>query len=967
MSRPDPTMRFIGVPADSDPLTLLGLDPSSCSGPVVDAALVSRLARIYDHPDGRSSMAEAARATLRDAASRLKDPDQWQDIQVEHASRREETPAEVPIPSTSATPPSAASVELTTIQVQLMQVLASCGGWNAVSRSRLASIGAMHGLSPLEMVDELRGLTSVVRLSALPAAATRPAWRGSSSQRAMEPGFVERVVGQYAPELRASDNRSLIKLCFLFGGLGILALLLMLRLLLVDTTGGVQQAGTLELKQSRDAMDMVAGESGGGSVNQVPLAPFTSTLVLPLKPLPAEVLDDVDASSETIQTLYSLSRHAVGMEDIDRRMKEEWERAIDVASTGWFGADPTTAKNMRKAMAGVLEVTGSNPRLAGPLLGALAPPSPGVTAEPLSIPRGAWQCGMTSALVGIDTISPAARSLATQYVRASLGRQAIPDTFNDGVLVWLSACIPSLVESLDVRATAAEAWKLWFRCLAVIDDGPGREAILLKAARQLLETQADLSRPEVPQMVLGRLLVELDWDKSAGVRSAVLGWFVDPAISSTDLWVLGSSLATIEQTPWYERRFVVAPDADLPMRRRIQARLAQAWPRPTAIVGMPGRGIPEGFDPQLAETWLSLLKQARAVDRDRGTLPMLHRLLLERLLAEAADGLVTGHGGDTLSVLNELEGVLEQYDDLLDSDPRGFNRDVTSLGGRVDGQWARLYGVRARNRADKIDMMQELERHGGDDLGPIDADLLASEALTANIGVREAAHYLIETRYSLGPNMAQAMVDRLPQASATVDVTGLIESLTGAELPRPSATRWPIEARLAMVNHALALRLNESGQIDALSESLARSMRRESKGLGWAADPAGSPEASAHALTAAWQNHLETLQDGEPWPWGREWEDRHTARLMLSGDSLQRFLVEQIAMHELLVYWMKQVQPDATSMLDELQSDLVLKRDRAVHVVEQMLLTETAVVELWSIRIRFILSQLQQGGRGGGT
>ena len=346
---------------------------------------------------------------------------------------------------------------------------------------------------------------------------------------------------------------------------------------------------------------------------------------------------------------------------------------------------------------------------------------------------------------------------------------------------------------------------------------------------------------------------------------------------------------------------------------------------------------------------------------------MLHRLLLERLLAEAADTLVTGQGSGTLSVLNQLEGVLDQYEEMLDTEPGGSRRSGVAFGGRIYGQWARLYVIRARTRADKIDMMRELELQSGDDLGPIDADLLASEALTASLGVREAAHYLIETRFSLGPNMAQALVDRLPQASTTVDVTGLIESLTGAELPRPSAARWGIEARLALVNHALSLRLNETGQIDALSESLARSMRRESEGLGWAADPAGSPEVSAHALVAAWQNHLETIQDGEPWQWGRDWQDRRAARLRLSSDALQRFLVEQIALHELLSYWMQQVQPDAASLVEELHEDLVLRRDRAVHVLEQMLLTETAVVDLWSIRIRSILAQLLEDGRGGGT
>ena len=85
MSSQDPTLRFIGVHSDSGPLGLLGLAPDACSGPIVDAALVSRLARIYDHPDGRSRMGEEARDILREAARLLKDDGYRARIPQEHA------------------------------------------------------------------------------------------------------------------------------------------------------------------------------------------------------------------------------------------------------------------------------------------------------------------------------------------------------------------------------------------------------------------------------------------------------------------------------------------------------------------------------------------------------------------------------------------------------------------------------------------------------------------------------------------------------------------------------------------------------------------------------------------------------------------------------------------------------------------------------------------------------------------
>ena len=61
MSRVDPVLRFIGVPSRSDELDLLGIDPAYVSKAGIEAALASRLALVYDHPDGRSADADAVR------------------------------------------------------------------------------------------------------------------------------------------------------------------------------------------------------------------------------------------------------------------------------------------------------------------------------------------------------------------------------------------------------------------------------------------------------------------------------------------------------------------------------------------------------------------------------------------------------------------------------------------------------------------------------------------------------------------------------------------------------------------------------------------------------------------------------------------------------------------------------------------------------------------------------------------
>ena len=965
MSSQDPTLRFIGVHSDRGPLALLGLSPDACSGPIVDAALVSRLARIYDHPDGRSRMGEEAREMLREAARLLKDDGYRARIPQEHPGTDTTRPLTTPGPS-SVSPAEAAEVMvLDPLQRQLMQILASSGGWNAMARARLASVGAMHGVSESHLIEQLRELAARPVQSGLPPL-QRVHSHHDASRRAMEPGFVERVVVQYAPELRSGDRRSLLKLCILFGSIGALLVLLMYRLLFFS--GSTTAGSTGMASEASDRVVATVIESGPrspGGQGAAPLNAFSPAQFLPLTPLPGIVLDDVDASPGVMRSLEMLARRAVGMEALDPAFVEAWDAAARVSSSSWFAADDSTARALRRSVVDVIEVAGANPRLVGPLLGAIAPGAPKLVADPLAIPRGAWRYGMASVIAARSAVSPSGRLLASEFMRNALDVDVNHEDFEDAVGNWLAGCVPSMTEALVVRTDSQSAWRLWYLSVDSVRDPGIRNRTLLVALGAVLRTDTDLSRPGLPQMVLGRLLVGLDWSDHASLQRDVLGWFDDPDIGPTDVWVLASILASLPETSWFERSFVPPPDADMPMRRRMKDRAFAAWPRPDRRTELANMGVPEGFDPQLAGTWLELLQRTRAIDRTRGSVPMLKRVLMERLLAESANALVLHGGEGTLASLNDLEVVIEQLGDPGVGVPA--MRPGGGIQGRSDGQWARLYSLRGRTRDDKIDMFRELENQSGDDLGPIDADVLVREALSASLAVRQAAQYLIETRFSFGPNVAQAMVDRIPEARKSADVSNLVESVTGTELPRSNSARWPIEVRLALVNHALSLRLTSAGEIDSIAAAIAQSIRRESTRMGRLSEPGGSPEQAARALVAAWEDRIAVEAGDHDDGWRDAWRDRRSARSVLAGDALQRYLVEQISLHELLAHWINRIQPIDSSELDQARDELSLRRDRAVDVLEQMLLVESAIVDLWQMRIRHLLYILDEQGFGGGA
>ena len=57
----DPFAQFLGVNEPADALTLLGLTLAQCEPVQIEAALRDRLARVYQHPEGRSEQAEQVR------------------------------------------------------------------------------------------------------------------------------------------------------------------------------------------------------------------------------------------------------------------------------------------------------------------------------------------------------------------------------------------------------------------------------------------------------------------------------------------------------------------------------------------------------------------------------------------------------------------------------------------------------------------------------------------------------------------------------------------------------------------------------------------------------------------------------------------------------------------------------------------------------------------------------------------
>ncbi|MCH2149480.1 MAG: hypothetical protein MK095_08620 [Phycisphaerales bacterium] len=970
MSRVDPVLRFIGVPSRSDELDLLGIDPAYVSKAGIEAALASRLALVYDHPDGRSADADAVRKLLREAADVLLDEGARHAIIAAHSSAVADQIRANPAPEfVSHQPAQTASTHLLTpLQEQLLLVMASCGGWNATSRAQMASVAASNDLAPSELVGMIKELAQAMR-SGAQAAPRHNASSASVAARAMEPGFMERVIDQYAPELRQDDARSVVKLCLLFSGIGLLCLVLMARFLFPDLLSTVPSSEVVSVGAEAEVQsETIRGtfenmQSSGA--NSVPMTPFATPPVLRPRSMPPEVHDAVDASPETVRRLDAFARRLIGVRELDESMQQEWSDLIGTASTAWFLVDPVTSGAMRRSVQRVMESAGANPDMFQPLERAIAPMKPDAIRSPIDVAHGAWEAGMMNLLANAETTSPAARANAVRLLRASLGRDANPIGFDGAAANWLRLSVPGMVQRLEIEPAAVDQWSFWFDSLQALEPVPAVQSALIAGLEQLLQTDTDLSRQGPSQQVLARLLTELDWRTDLSVKRFVLGMFDDETIASSDLWVLTSLLANLDATTWYDRAAILDPEADALSRRRVRDRFASFWPSQHGGSLAEGDVVLESVDPVLAETWQAVKNSVRELSDIKGVPSGLKRLLMARLLQEGAVDLFMGNGQRVLAVLNEVETLVEEVQNGVSDSASSSGAGSNIPGGQIDGHWARNYGARSRNKSDKMDLLRALEVQSGDDLGPIDAAMLATETLTASSDLREAAGYLIERKFAQGPNVALALVDRFHEARRSMDVSQFIQAITGVELPRYNTASWPGEARLALVNHAMDLRLEEAMVIDALSARFAGSLLRESAALGRPGRSGSNAFEAAGEVTSAWQDHVDRERRAVGLPAG--WHERRMARIGFSTDPIQQCLSERIATSELIIWLLSALHPSQAEQFEAIAALATRNRNQAEHVLVQLLATESALVDAWSILVSIVLEEHRAGQQGGGA
>ncbi|MHC4414547.1 MAG: hypothetical protein ACYS0G_04615 [Planctomycetota bacterium] len=966
----DPCQRFLGVAGSADPYTLLGLAPDCDDTAVVEAALRERLAQVYQHAGGRSPEADHVRQRLRKAADRL-----LESITGSGAKGAVWAPVSARPPDRSS-PPTVA--KLTDFDRHVLAVLVGCGGWNAASRSKLVAVATAYGVSVQGLMRVVTGLSEYAKsggprlgVAEITSAATPPLPipPASAGRRESESVWLTRL----APEFRDESAWSTVKLAVMFGLLTLLVGIVAARILLFPAQQTIPAPELADPAMPGPATSRLTAP--GKPAQAQASAALAPRLEFPRPPtfrgqaLSAEAARAADACPQLPAEIDALARRITVDEEPSVAVYRHWDTFVREAAAGWVLIDEDTRDAIERAIFGALYAASDAPSVADRLLAALTPPADHL-AEPIDVWRGAWLAGMLGKIsVGIN-LSPAVIERAANQLEIALGGPLERDTtgFVSAAGRWLDRVVASLVEGAEFNPRVYDFWECWIAAQRRLGRGERHEAALMNAIEAILATTTDLARPGPSVNVLGRLISMADFETSSIVKERLLALFADQeGVGGHDLWVMTGLLAQGEAAGWFSEDLVLPHDADWMFRRRLADRISRRWPEAAATKPEPPvdiRGVP--VDPALGGRWLTMHRREAERPLARRVERLMSQLVTACRLNEAACRLAAGDARQTQDVLDRVDKAdTGPPDDPANRGPApGPGRPGVLLPHAVrpgqpigrDGEWATSYGEAGRRGEEKLKRLEALRRGAGTDLGSIDAEVFVRVVYHGTSQeVRALAQTIVAEQFATGPNVALELLDQFSQTSGTEYLAETIRRLTGRVLPSPHSESWAIDARLALVEHALRLREAGGRDIDRQTADVTEAYVSRQSALrrsGLASAAAATPEAAASALLEAWRERAQSVIVTVPPPDDlADLQRRHATRLRLAEGPLQRFVATQIGILEAMAYVTIAGQPARGSAALTILAESAGRRPGMTHVLEQAVEAERAIGRLWSLRL----------------
>ncbi len=874
------TKRFLGVDAGADDRTLLSLQAGDLKSGQIEAALERRLDEIARHPLSGSAEAKRLAQQLESAADRLqaeialvaKGPLhpaaarraakklQAVGLGSAGAASAPTTPKAVQKPGVLA-PDSVkrpgvglSADDLTDFDRLALALLVVSGGWNAKSAKRLATVAGEYGVSVEDLDRVVQGLTTFLSegeglRGAMGDVGTqaRSAWMQTPAQATRADaaeGAVERVLTRLndviRDEVTSGSQASQIRLAVIFGGMalswiGVLAWLFFTPEKAPDATpmkSAVTSAPELATNTADGASGGVDVTTGANGESIAPVTALAAPAKYPRAPgfvpskAPKSVVESASSGAQWIGDLEDASRQIrVAKGKLNDAPATRIASALSLAADAWPSATGYRTDVIRAAAQCARETRGTDSlrRLMQLLPGSIADANRAGLAPWQRIWRTSFGAGILGS-IALDAAQPpevAAAAREEMRVRAiAIPRGDVTDSFGASATGELGKGARDLAEGMALGTiTELEDASRWAQAVEVAAQSPVLRA---KAAKEAIDaalrSPGALDKPGPLVDFLAYAIHMLDYTGRGSdapfVRDALASWIVDEGIPSSRVWVFTSLLDADLGIAWYGPNLVLATNADKTARGELADRVLAAFPK----VGSTAIGQAILVEGSQLDGWrksvamLDGLTKADVADRERNAAVALASARVARAfelgdakLAKAAD--------------EHMVALMAREAKEWNASPTGERAGLPASGVR-DGDFADAWRSAGRGVEQRIDLARTLAaRPSAGDLGPIDAQVVAFEALRGNQpDVREAIATALVDRYSNGPEVLRAVLDVLADGANSQSGAQLVSGLVGTTV---AGADWLSEARTRLIEKIRLLEDDRDHAVDSASSEIA--------------------------------------------------------------------------------------------------------------------------------------------------
>jgi len=895
------TSELLGIPQTSDRRVLLGIAKGRRDRIAIQNALRRRLAQIQVHPEGYTKLGIESKTFLESIAADL----------LKHAPNQ-------PIQSNN-------DPELTPLDQSIIAALISEGGWNKNSRSRLVGVAASYSITVGGLIRILEAFAEAARSGTGPLSLKQRSthtidrsWTSlpsKSSPMSAVDSFITDAAKKFTPELSTPSPIMTIKLAILFGLLTIVAFILALQVLLNDTTTNVSQESTIKSSFPSQEPNVTIKQH---------IAIFDDYPTFHIDGTEESILHYADlaptAPDELATIATSIQASLTAGKEPDRRLLLQWNDSIDAIAYGWPYVNSRILQSTQTQLIQVFLHAEMYPQFANELLQSFQIPDVSI-GKPNQIQRIVWNVNTLANLSFDQRLNANTRNIAKKLQLPSI----LTSDEKVATNLALHQIADELLKKTEFDNRSLEMWESWFIAAKELQNA-NRDKVSIQylyLIQSILDSKVDLLRESNTRKVLGKTIQVTEWSDSTTLRDKIIALLKDASSTNTDLSVLTTLFNASTNTTWFTDQYLITESSTNVERETIANQLVHDWPIDTSeLVAVSNLIIPVGLDIELVESWQKKYQNIIRLDEDS-----LLRFAFLRSLNEAAVSIWRGRPDLARNSLLTADRIEVNADSL-------FKQSIVNS----EGTFSSIFKAAGNDQYDQVDAIEILLNDSLTDLGKSDADLLASLALTNRRSkVRSAATNVIIEQFKHGSNVATAIVQHFSRARSNEEISSLVANLTNSILPSPDHPKWQLEARKALLQHALTAGDKMLFELDEISNIISTSLVSEYLLLNPSALPLSGEVLPLEALdmvVASWRRVLPP-----------SFVQQTTLDFSPSG-VLQQYLLKQIEYFALLKSeesrWrsQKQVGNPVSIVLAKLQSKN--------SIIEQLNTVELEIANHWN-------------------